>query len=1308
MSLRTLLLYFLVLSVGSFQACSCDDSVELPDTTNPDMQLPDEGLPDQGLPDQDTPDQPETQDPCSEDLNPCRADEVCTSGADLVAVCACPAGTSEVEGICVEDTECTPTTCGQGTCQDSENGPVCTCEAGWTGDFCDSCDAAGGWQPDGMGGCTDDPCSLIVCGEKVCEVDQDGTAACVCPAGTHEEGTSCEPDRECLPTSCNMHGTCDDTGGVVACQCDEGFAGESCSECDALGGYHPDGAGGCTTDPCLPNPCSESNKNACTANGTSYTCSCNPGFHLEGNNCVVDEVCENGSCSGNGACSDVGGVVTCACDTGYAGDSCDSCDTASGYHLDGMGGCTTDPCLPNPCSMMENKTQCVSQGTGYMCECDAGFHPDGLGGCTDDPCTPNTCAANNQACRVTAGQAECYTPECNDNNPCTEDTLVNGQCVYNSVADGTACSTGACQVNEVCGAGSCGGGSARVCDDANPCTTDTCDQQTGCVFTVDDSNVPDDGIACTEDVCSSGFASNTPSNALCDDSLFCNGEELCAPADPNANASGCITQNIPTAPPSPGPCSYYGACDEGSESFPLMTRATGASCNDGIYCSVNDVCDAAGACRGTLVSDCSLPTTCDTSSPFSGTIDIPQATITLNVTLGGQPLSASGSDSTSHMIYAVARDTGAKHQISRFYWDSYYTPNLRRTDAERLMPGTYDILYRKGETSTDSGYVSSTDSYDIGPNGVRILAEGVTVYAGHNTLDIDIPQTTLTVNLTLGGQSLPSSGSDSTSHMVYAVSKDTGAKHQISRFYWDSYYTPNLRRTDAERLMPGTYDILYRKGETSTDSGFVSRTDTYDIGPNGVRYLARDVVISGAFATLNVDIPQTEITLDITLGGQPLPSSGSDSTSHFLYAVSRDTGVRHQISGFYWDSYYTPNLRRTDAIRLIPGTYDILYRKGETSTDSKFVSSTDTYDIGPNGLRYLAYGVQISGTSQSLSVDIPQTEVTLNITLDGQPLPSSGSDSTSHMLYAVSKDTGARHQISRFYWDSYYTPNLRRTDGLRLIPGTYDILYRKGETSPDSGYVSSTDTYDIGPNGVRYLARDVEVSGTSQTLDINIDQSPVTLNIKMNGQPLPSAGSDSTSHMLYAVSKDTGVKHQISRFYWDSYYTPNLRRTDALRLMPGTYDILYRKGETSTDSGFVSSTDSYDIGPNGVRYLARDVVVQVGMSQMIDIDIPQTPITFDITLADQPLSDDGSDSTSHMVYAVSRDTGARHQLSRFYWDSYYTPNLRRTDAERLMPGVYDILYRKGDSSDSGYVSSTDSYDIGPNGVRYLGVCLEFP
>ena len=88
-----------------------------------------------------------------------------------------------------------------------------------------------------------------------------------------------------------------------------------------------------------------------------------------------DAACGADSCSGHGQCDDSSGVVICTCDEGYQGEACDAC--AAGYHDDGMGGCTTDPCLPNPCTdLFETVCAVADDGTAY-CECDPGAHRDG-------------------------------------------------------------------------------------------------------------------------------------------------------------------------------------------------------------------------------------------------------------------------------------------------------------------------------------------------------------------------------------------------------------------------------------------------------------------------------------------------------------------------------------------------------------------------------------------------------------------------------------------------------------------------------------------------------------------------------------------------------------------------------------------------------------------------------------------------------------------------------------------------------------------------------------------------------------------
>src|SRR5688572_6225835 len=85
------------------------------------------------------------------------------------------------------------------------------------------------------------------------------------------------------------------------------------------------------TDPCFNNPCTEPNKTTCLADGSSFTCSCDPGFHDEAGACVMDTTCSENTCNGHGTCDDTSGIV-CTCENGYLGTFCTDC--AQGFRLE--------------------------------------------------------------------------------------------------------------------------------------------------------------------------------------------------------------------------------------------------------------------------------------------------------------------------------------------------------------------------------------------------------------------------------------------------------------------------------------------------------------------------------------------------------------------------------------------------------------------------------------------------------------------------------------------------------------------------------------------------------------------------------------------------------------------------------------------------------------------------------------------------------------------------------------------------------------------------------------------------------------
>ena len=215
---------------------------------------------------------------------------------------------------------------------------------------------------------------------------------------------------------------------------------------------------------------------------------------------------------------------------------------------------------------------------------------------------------------------------CDDDNACTADScdIGTGLCVNTPEPEGTPCDDGnACtgsygSYDSCDGSGSCIGGAPAVIDDANACTTDSCDPKTGAVF------VPiecDDGDFCNgiEDCDpTTGCVPGTPEpeGTLCDDGNgctgsygsydSCDGAGTCIGGDP-VNVSDGNECTIDSCDPETGAVNTPIECDDGNACNGVETcdPATGCvagvplNCDDGNPCTV-DSCDAStGLCLQT-------------------------------------------------------------------------------------------------------------------------------------------------------------------------------------------------------------------------------------------------------------------------------------------------------------------------------------------------------------------------------------------------------------------------------------------------------------------------------------------------------------------------------------------------------------------------------------------------------------------------------------------------------------------------------------------------------------------------------------
>lgn len=129
-------------------------------------------------------------------------------------------------------------------------------------------------------------------------------------------------------------------------------------------------------------------------------------------------------------------------------------------------------------------------------------------GCIDLVCNGGKCVAQPTVCA--------------DGNPCTTDTCDANlnSCAFKVLGNGAACSADGCLSTASCVFGVCSG-KAKLCDDGNPCTADTCTPSDGsCKYTLD-IGFCDDKNPCTEDSCDANGCLHTANAAACDDGLAC-------------------------------------------------------------------------------------------------------------------------------------------------------------------------------------------------------------------------------------------------------------------------------------------------------------------------------------------------------------------------------------------------------------------------------------------------------------------------------------------------------------------------------------------------------------------------------------------------------------------------------------------------------------------------------------------------------------------------------------------------------------------------------------------------------------------
>jgi hypothetical protein len=123
--------------------------------------------------------------------------------------------------------------------------------------------------------------------------------------------------------------------------------------------------------------------------------SCEPGLALEGETCVpACEASSAPSCGPHGSCEVVDGAAKCTCEDSYIGDHCEGCEAGMGLGLSG------EDCVPvceaDAAPDCGKHGACAADGDVTSCDCDYPYAGNSCGGCDtgfalqdDGPCAPH-------------------------------------------------------------------------------------------------------------------------------------------------------------------------------------------------------------------------------------------------------------------------------------------------------------------------------------------------------------------------------------------------------------------------------------------------------------------------------------------------------------------------------------------------------------------------------------------------------------------------------------------------------------------------------------------------------------------------------------------------------------------------------------------------------------------------------------------------------------------------------------------------------------------------------------------------------
>ncbi|MEP6734597.1 MAG: gliding motility-associated C-terminal domain-containing protein [Chryseolinea sp.] len=426
--------------------------------------------------------------------------------------------------------------------------------------------------------------------------------------------------------------------------------------------------------------------------------------------------------------------------------------------------------------------------------------------------------------------------------------------------------------------------------------------------------------------------------------------------------------------------------------------------------------------------------------------------------------------------------------------------------------GTYDVVYTDGTTNFNASGISNGATVSVNP-AVNTTYTIVSVTNPATTCASIAPSPNITGSAVVTVNSLPTADISGTTAICLGAST-------------------NLTFT----LPAGTYNIVFTDGTTNFNANGLINGATISVSPT-LNTTYTIVSVTNVATTCTATAPSPNITGNATISVNPLPTASISGGATICAGASA-----------------------TLTFTLPPGTYDVVYTDGTTTTTATGISNGATISVSPaSSVTYTI--TSVTNTATSCTVTAPSANISGSAPIAVNPLPIASISGTSSICVGASA-----------------------TLTFTLPAGTYNLVYTDGTTNFPLAGITNGATVSVNPtSNTAYTI--ISVANTITSCSVTAPNANITGTAVITVSPLPTASISGTAIICQG---------------------DNATLTFTLT-SPGTFNVVYSDGTTNFTANGIANGATVSVSP--AANITYSIVSVTNVASSCTVTAPNAAIT---------------------------------------------------------------------------------------------------